>query len=126
MTESEIVGLGWSLNIIFAVLCGLISQGKDRGFGIGFLWGFLLGPIGLIIVALMKQGSDPNTAFANTGLRRQRGHQGGFHEERLTCGSCGANITRQMNFCPVCSVAIQWPADMPQQSYLPQRRNRMR
>ena len=55
------------ITILFWVICGLVSgviaENKGRNAGVGFLLGVLLGPIGLLIVALMP---PPAVTFAST------------------------------------------------------------
>lgn len=38
---------------VLAFVCGAIADGKGLGFGVGFVAGLVLGPIGLVFVLLM-------------------------------------------------------------------------
>ena len=83
--------------IFFGIICGAISQSKGNGFGTGFLIGGLLGIIGLIIVAVQKDGS-------------QRGAVGQISMMR-ECPSCKEWMRRDASVCPHCrrdSVAWTW------------------
>lgn len=52
--------------IIAAVICGIVSEEigvyKRRSFWGSFSWGFFLGLIGIIIVAVLPRGDDPAPA----------------------------------------------------------------
>ena len=50
----------WIFLIIWLVICGIVSKAvaSNRGEEGGFWWGFLLGPLGLVIVALRPNDSE--------------------------------------------------------------------
>ena len=48
-----IIGIGFLLAIIMGILGRYVAKEKNRSEADGFIGGFFLGPIGIIIVALM-------------------------------------------------------------------------
>jgi len=51
--QSYGVCLGTS-SLLYSVICGIVTSriNRDKGYNGGFFWGFFLGIIGIIIVAL--------------------------------------------------------------------------
>lgn len=89
--------IGWfifyvGLCIIFGHLSGKIALKKGRDYANYFWLGFLLGVIGLIIVALMgnKSGAAPN------------GFNGDSVQDQKVCKYCAELIKRDAIFCKHC------------------------
>jgi hypothetical protein len=57
-TDGSAVAAGLLVFVLFMILCGFIGRavGLNKGFaGLGFVLGLLLGPIGILIVAVMPR-----------------------------------------------------------------------
>lgn len=63
------MGIGIALffaEFFFGAVGGLIGDKRRMGPGIGFWCGFLLGPIGLLVVAISAPKEDPHTVMMRT------------------------------------------------------------
>lgn len=98
---------------ICAIFGGLIGRNKDR-WGMGVTLGFLLGPIGLIIVAVMSPG--PNARFlpsrgsvvmvpSTTGSPDTR--------PRVPCPQCAEMVLVDANVCRFCGAQFPKSAESP-------------
>lgn len=79
--------------IVCAVLGGMIGSSKGRG-GAGVALGFLLGPIGVIIVAVMSPNKVKveQKAVSEGGMRKCPFCAELVKAEALICKHCGKNL----------------------------------
>jgi hypothetical protein len=77
----ELVIVFW---VIFALLGAAVGSTKGRG-GFGFVLGLMLGPIGVLIVALL-QGNRTRCPDCKTLI----------HNEAVVCSSCGRKIQAEL------------------------------
>ena len=78
------------VNAVFGFICGNIWQNKGGSFGIGFLLGFFLDFIGLIIVLVVAPGGSQAIA-PSRGPRATR-----------ACPFCKEFMRRDASVCPHC------------------------
>lgn len=92
--------------LMIGLLCGAIAipiaQAKGREGGSGFLLGFLLGPIGILIVAILS----PNTkALEDSELRS------GI---RKRCPDCAETVLKEARKCKHCGYQFEQPVKAQQ------------
>lgn len=83
MRPEEAEAIGLVVAIIVAIICGIIgaAAGSRRGAGgIGFLVGFFLGPIGLIVMFMIGLGKK--CPFCRKKI----------HNEAIVCPHCQRNV----------------------------------
>ena len=89
-----VVGVG---AIIFGMAAGYVWSNKGGQWFVGFLWGFLLGLIGLIVVAIAKPKQRPVQLYS--------GQQYGTQQAALpmrACPYCGQQFQSDQSICPNC------------------------
>jgi len=88
--------LGW---IVPLIACVIIGREKNRK---GFLWGFFLGFVGLIVLALLpplENRSSINTNYKKPSERF-------LNNKEIKCSSCGSIIDAAYISCPNCGARI--------------------
>ena len=86
------------LLVAFWVVCGLaggsVTRGKGRGGAPGYLLGFLLGPLGLLIaVVLPRNEAGVEAAALESGARRRCPQCAELvRREAVKCRHCGAEL----------------------------------
>lgn len=90
--------------LVVAVICGaigfLLGRGVERP-GLGALFGFLFGPLGLILTLLLGLGGGERRAAP-----RRRGPSGPV---RVPCPMCKEMIIKGAAICPHCRSELTWP-----------------
>ena len=90
--------------LVVAVICGaigfLLGRGVERP-GLGALFGFLFGPLGLILTLLLGLGGGERRA-----VPRRRGPSGPV---RVPCPMCKEMIIKGAAVCPHCRSELTWP-----------------
>lgn len=90
--------------LVVAVICGaigfLLGRGVERP-GLGALFGFLFGPLGLILILLLGLGGGERRA-----VPRRRGPSGPV---RVPCPMCKEMIIKGAAICPHCRSELTWP-----------------
>ncbi len=98
--------LGWVAPVIVATIIG---SKKGKG-GIGFVLGFFLSWIGVIIVAVLgddvKRDQEHKEMMAAVG--------GGREVVKVRCPKCGALVNEGVKFCPECGAPMEG-AELPPQ-----------
>lgn len=103
MVEISVMTLVIIAWLILPIIGIFIGKTKGHGF-LGFLLGFLLGPIGLIIIAVMtpaemsRRGEELNVEIIPEDKK-----------QKLTCPYCGLGFffnTEEKAKCPGCSRVI--------------------
>ncbi|MGH2663741.1 MAG: hypothetical protein ACRDH8_13260 [Actinomycetota bacterium] len=90
MTDADVIGLLLFVDaLVFSVAAALVRQGRGGYFLSGFLWGLLLGPIGLLVVAIVKP-----PAYRPGHMRRE-------------CPHCRESIKLEATVCPHCQREIE-------------------
>jgi len=80
------------LIFVYAFVCGMVGMGIGRGKGrerSGFWWGFLLGIVGIIIVAILPPLAEG---------------------QRKPCPSCAELVLVEANTCRFCGAALKTPS----------------
>lgn len=89
--------LGWIGPTIVAVLIGV---GKGKG-GVGFLLGFFLSWIGVIIILVMENSTDKERRHQETLVAVSGG--GGV---KVRCPNCQTLVDENAKFCPECATQM--------------------
>ena len=80
------------LIFVYAFVCGMVGMGIGRGKGrerSGFWWGFLLGIVGIIIVAILPPLAEG---------------------QRKPCPACAELVLVEANTCRYCGTALKSPS----------------
>jgi hypothetical protein len=104
---------------VFGVIGFLIAQNKHVSPGVGFWLGALLGPIGLIIVALLSP-TDEKEAEASTSPASPKSHPVSklrscphcaedIKAEAIKCRFCGSAVDAMASRCDFCSQVVHLP-----------------
>ncbi len=93
--------------IIFGVISLAVWQNKGGSPVVGFLWGFLLGLIGLIVVAVARPSGNrrvKDVPAAQTAAWQQYAQP---QVPSRPCPNCGQGILADQGVCPHCSQASE-------------------
>lgn len=91
--------------IVVGLICGLIGDAisKNRNMDGGFLWGFFLGVIGIIVVAVRPNDNQKVKASSFNSLEKSQRER---EQEMLDEGGwkcvCGRVNYHYVSSCPVC------------------------
>ena len=64
MSEGISLGIYLGAGVVFGVICMVIGMGKGQPAWVGFLIGFFLSCVGLVVVLMMKNGAGGVPAVA--------------------------------------------------------------
>ncbi len=96
-------------NIISTLVCPLIASKKGRNVAPWILAGLFIGPIGIIIIALMPPLSEQERKKPDyyRNIHRPNPNPTPYYEERIAmyqtlCDKCGRVIPPEETRCPYC------------------------
>ena len=121
---------------VFGVICGLLVQGGDYPFWLGFILGFFLGLIGLIIAIVMHTSgrgrarrAPPHGLYPPPDYYQQQNPMlsqpapppdHAYQQGAVVCSNCKAAVPSGEQYCWNCGSMVSAGAPGPPQQYAPQ------